>query len=221
MMSEKDLSILGLQNITGGKYNTVDLIGVVRINKRKPIECKSLNINGIIRSNQRIKSTSFMLNGVGNFTEDIIQEDSKINGIVKMGDITMKVDKLNCNGMLLGSGRIVGKIINIYFNRFTVLKAIEAKDLTIKIEKGDKCLKNFMGIVKFISSIDVRKELVNNKAVIDEIKCEILNGEYIMAKAIIGDKIYLGPDCIIDYVEYKNEFKAHPSCKVKEVFQRQ
>ncbi|KGA96681.1 hypothetical protein AJ85_17975 [Alkalihalobacillus alcalophilus ATCC 27647 = CGMCC 1.3604] len=231
-----DLVISGSGSTGGGEYNAVRISGSGRVNgdikcidficsgsskvegsihSEKIVINGSTKVVGDVRSKEVIKVNGssvfegnvyhrkFKINGSSRVIGDTTGEHLYLNGIVKMeGDCEVEYAKLD--GSFKIEGLLSADKIEVELNGRSYAKEIGGEKITVqKIGSLSGFLDRFL------------------KPLAKELTAEMVEGdaielEYTKAKVVRGNKVKIGPGCIIDLVEYKEDVSIHADAQVKE-----
>jgi cytoskeletal protein CcmA (bactofilin family) len=237
--SRTDLKINGSGSSTGGVFNKVKINGEGRITGG--IECDEIRINGVGNINGSLKTKKAEIYGEaiikGNFSaqEAGINGHAKINGNCKVQDIHIKGGAYISNSISTESIKIEGEIqckgdcnsekfqskgafsidglLNSGEIDLEIYGKCTAKEIggeNIKVKRG-----SMHGIRKFIKTLFYALDL-NDGLITDLIEGDEIYLEHTKAKVVRGNNIFIGEECEIELVEYKNKFENSGNCRVKE-----
>ena len=211
--SIKDLKIHGKGISTGGKYNTVSIMGEGKINGN--IDCINLKIYGEGEIDGDLKATSKVnIKGHTAFRGNLEAKNVKIQGEVEIngelianeavisGNININND---CNAEIftLEGGLTIDGLLNadiLKMNLYWPSKVHEIGGSEITIKKEAKL--SFLGLKDKIMPSEVNKKLTA-----DIIEGDDIYLENTQAKVVRGNNITIGSGCKIELVEYKDNFK--------------
>jgi cytoskeletal protein CcmA (bactofilin family) len=214
-----DLKIYGQGSSGGGKFEDVIIKGNGQISG--DVECKNYKVYGNTEMEGNLKSDFVEIKGRAEFEGDLIADVLKIQGEVQIiGDLTtdealitgnIKADgDFNAEIFTLEGGFEIDGLLNadiLNINMYWPCKVSEIGGTEIKVRKEEKF--SFLGLKNMIMPHSKTKLL---KA--DTIEADEIYLENTQAKIVRGNNIKLGPECIIELVEYKESFQNDENSKV-------
>jgi cytoskeletal protein CcmA (bactofilin family) len=218
--SIKDIKIHGQGISTGGKYNTVSIMGEGKINGN--VDCVNLKIYGDGEIDGDLKATSTVnIKGHTAFRGNLEAKNIKIQGEVEVngeliadeavisGNISLNSD---CNAEIftLEGGLTIDGLLNadvLKINLYWPSKVHEIGGTEITVKKEAKL--SFLGLKDIIMPSGANKKLTA-----DIIEGDNINLENTQAKVVRGNNITIGSGCKIELVEYKDSFKNDEGAEI-------
>ena len=207
----KDGKVNGVGTIQGGKYDTLNIDGVLTI--EGDIEAEILNINGVCSCNGNLTAKIFDCDGVLTVNGNIRAGNAKIDGVVTVNGSKVEADRINCDGVLSVEGEISAD-------------SIEADGkLNAREVVGDHIIvKSYWrtGIRRvFLKFGEKMGEKINNNSVkfsvIGLIEGTTVDLRGVQAKSVSGHDVSIGKGCEIDSVSATGVLNIHPKAKVAAV----
>ena len=185
------------------------------------VDCNDLKIygEGTIKGDLTVEET-MDIKGHAAIKGDLEGEKLKIQGDIEfnyvtvdeaeiMGNISVKEDfnaeKFKVEGGFNINGLLNADEIEIYL--YWPCKVHEIGCSEIKVKRESKL--SFFGLKNMIMPNGSPKGLTADVIEGDEIYLEYTN-----ARVVRGNEVELGPGCVVELVEYKNEFKQDEGAKV-------
>ncbi|WP_413374736.1 polymer-forming cytoskeletal protein [Alkalihalobacillus sp. 1P02AB] len=235
-MEREDLVISGSGSTSGGEYNAVRISGSGRVNG--DIKCVDFICSGSSKVEGAIHSEKMVINGSTKVVGDVHSKDMiKVNGSsVIEGNVYHREFKIN------GSARVVGDTTgeHLYLKgnvkvegdceveyakldgSFKIEGLLSADKIEVELN-GRSYAKEIGGESITVQKIGSLSGFLDRffKPLTKELIAEMIEGdaihiEYTKAKVVRGNKVKIGPGCIIDLVEYKADVSIHEDALVKE-----
>jgi len=218
--SIKNLKIHGQGISTGGKYNTISIMGEGKINGH--VDCVNLKIYGEGEIDGDLKATSTVnIKGHTAFRGNLEAKNVKIQGEVEVngeliadeavisGNISINGD---CNAEIftLEGGLTIDGLLNadvLKINLYWPSNVHEIGGTEITVKKEAKL--SFLGLKDIIMPSGANKKLTA-----DIIEGDNINLENTQAKVVRGNNITIGSGCKIELVEYKDSFKNEEGAEI-------
>ena len=128
------------------------------------------------------------------------------------GDGTIKVHTLMSQGEIRTRGELEGEYLNIY-GAIHNAKLINGEEIHIVLNEHCRC--ESIGATKLTVSPS-KKKRVRKTLTVNQIEGDEINLTYTKAKKVHGDKVMIGAECTVDYVEYSTDLTTHPTAKIKQ-----
>ena len=214
-----ELRIHGQGSSSGGKFNTVSIMGEGRIDG--DVDCLNLKIygEGNIDGNVKTANTA-SIKGQTTISGNLEANKVKVQGEIDVGgeiftDEAVITGNININGdcnaevLTLEGGFTIGGLLNadvLKINLHWQCKVNEIGGSKITVKRDGRL--SFLGL-KNMFTPNGHSELVADIIEGDDIYLENTH-----AKVVRGNNITLGPGCEIALVEYKNDFKQDKEATV-------
>jgi cytoskeletal protein CcmA (bactofilin family) len=230
----EDLVLNGSSKVGGGSYNQVVMNGSGTV--EEDLECMLLECNGagkvngnavtkdaLFKGSTRIAgdlhSKNVHVQGHASIKGNLVAQQVEFRGAVSIGH-SIRADQVNIDGLtkighdceservqVSGSFQIQGLLnadfIDVSLQGKSFAKEIGGETITVKRKNN-------------LSLFDKVWNAFSNSLQADLIEGDHIYLEYTKAKIIRGSTITLGPGCEVERVEYKQEFHADKSSKIKE-----
>ncbi|WP_409342453.1 hypothetical protein [Paenibacillus sp. MBLB4367] len=215
-----DLTINGMGNAFGGRYRTVNMEGVGKVDG--DIFCESFKANGVATVKGSIQAARFEMNGKlsgeGNLTSLTLLvdghmslkgrlhgEEMRLNGMIKVnGDC--EAERFNLQGGFTIDGLLNAGTIDIALYGRGQAKEIGGDSIHVKKSNHS----SWGRLVSWILPV-FEPHLFAETIEGDDIRLEETT-----AAVVRGNRVYIGPGCGIGRVEYGTELVVHPEAKVNE-----
>ena len=211
-----DIHINGIASSNGGNFRQVSIDGMGTIHG--DLTCMELSCNGTskVEGNLRVERAS--INGIskiqGSAHADqlridgkvtihgrLTSEDIQVNGHIKIHG-NCEAERFESNGIFSIQGMLNAGIIEIAAHGGCSAQEIGGEQITIK-QAGSQLMTKLLGT------------FMNTHVKATSIEGDVISLEHTTAHIVRGGRIHIGPDCIIERIEYKEELHIHPSSKVK------
>lgn len=235
MISEKlgDLTINGFGSSNGGDFNHVSLNGKATVNGS--VTCSSFDCNGagnvsgdikaenarvngnakvngnvyceslIIEGNMTIQGETFLSNmrvsGRSSIGGNLKGQDLKIQGRAIIGG-SCEVENFKAEGQFEIGDLLSADHMDIHLHGESRAKEIGGQTIRVKNKKT-----SLIGLIKNLFPSKLEAELIEG----DDIEVESTH-----ARLIRGNNVIIGPDCVVDLVEYTGTYQESSNSKVKE-----
>ncbi|MGB9979117.1 polymer-forming cytoskeletal protein [Methanobacterium sp.] len=212
-----DLKINGQSSAAGGKYNAVIINGEGKI--EGDLDCINFKINGKCDINGNVKAESVNVNGTNSIKGNLEAEKVKINGTADING-NLSVEKAETYGHINIEGDCNAEVFNIE-GTFAIEGLLNAGELKLSLY-GSSRAREIGGAkisVNRMSGLFGLKTIIlpfgRNKGLnVDIIEGDDIYLENTRAKIVRGNNIELGPGCVIELVEYKENFKQDEKAEV-------
>lgn len=232
-MSGKVLDINGKTTINGpANYDKFSCNGLGKVVGPLNVSEK-LEVCGMCTFNGDVNCNTFEVDGVGKFIGELTAEKGEVNGICKVL-VVLECKDLEINGTLKVEELIDSSVIN-------VSGVVKAKEINTDEMIIDGVLKVSDNI--YAEKLDVQSGIINTKKIeggeiiigdednklgigfnlgykynkIEEIKAKTVKISSTKVQNITADDVYIGPNCKVDTVIYKNNYNVHPNSSVGKV----
>ncbi|MBU5591818.1 polymer-forming cytoskeletal protein [Clostridium sp. MSJ-4] len=213
-----DGNIKSLRVCTSGSFNSIGSISCESLKASgsakitQDVSCnEDFSCSGSMKIEGNLKSKDIDISGSINVAERLSGTNLRCSGSLSIGE-NCEVENFKSSGAFRINGLLTADNIVINVGGHCSAKEIGGEKIEIKrgIQKvlGIFALENILGSLfnNYVGSI-VEAEIIEG----DEIYLECTR-----AKIVRGNNIFIGPDCQIDRVEYKDELKVEDSKAVKE-----
>ena len=214
-----ELRIHGQGSSSGGKFNTVSIMGEGRIDG--DVDCLNLKIygEGNIDGNVKTANTA-SIKGQTTISGNLEANKVKVQGEIDVGG-EIFTDEAVITGNINIDGDCNAEVLTLE-GGFTIGGLLNAD--VLKINLHWQCKVNEIGGSKITVKRDGRLSFLGLKNMFtpnghSELVADIIEGDDIYlenthAKVVRGNNITLGPGCEIALVEYKNDFKQDKEATV-------
>ncbi|MDA1476121.1 polymer-forming cytoskeletal protein [Bacillus changyiensis] len=228
-----NLSINGFGSSNGGTFHSVELNGKGTING--DVNCEQFFCNGSGTVNGRIKTEAAKISGHAKMNGNIDASSLRIDGSAKIeGDISAA--KLKVAGYAGIDGHVKGDELIIrgkasiskdceveHFSAeglFTIDGLLNAEQIDIKLHGGESKVKEIGG--RQISCTPHQSKILSFLAPLfssPKLTADLIEGDQIelthtTAKIVRGNSVFIGENCDIEMIEYKEEFQQAKTAKV-------
>ena len=217
----KSLNLSGYGSCSGGEFYKVKIEGKGTVNG--DLKCNILKISGVAKVNGNISTEELNNEGVLKITGDTNAKNVEIKGVNKIIG-NFRGEELKCEGTLNVKNDIEFENINTT-GSITNDGFINCENLTMFLWGTSKC--NEIGASKIIVegngknsslfNIFIPKKFKENKLVASTIEGDDISLESCTVKIVKGKNIKIGPNCVIDEVEYSDSIEIDPSSTVKNI----
>ncbi len=235
-----DLKIIGDNNVSGGSYNYVHIIGDSIVNGN--LDCLNLKTIGSVQINGNAKTDNAKIVGSISVSGSLESEDIRISGNIDT-NADLKAKNISLKGGMDIKGGI--KSDNIRLTGFvTIKKNCEAETFRsegpltiggllnadkIDIRIHSRCRISEIGggkiratrghyskLGRLIKSFLIPADFFKGKLVADSIEGDEIRLEDTKAKTVRGKTVVIGERCEIDLLEYSEECRIYGKSTVKE-----
>lgn len=228
-MERNDLVIAGAGHASGGLYNIVKVSGTGKL--FGDIDCRDFNIQGNATIEGNVKAETAHISGRLHTKGALHADEIKISGSVAVGgNIECKVVRFHGHGNVKGAVNAEeiyihgetniaeGCAAEVFDARgiFTVGGLLNAGSVRVKLygycqanEIGGDSIEVKQAGVPFLKKLFSRIGLKAGTIEGDEIYLE-----HTSAKMVRGNKVTIGPGCVIEQVEYQHHFHCAEGAKV-------
>lgn len=236
--TKPSLKISGVGSATGGVYGNVEINGAGSVNG--DLDCQYFSINGTSEVKGNVKAVNAKSNGASKINGSLSSESLEVNGALRIkGDVDIKEVKVS--GTLEVDGAIHSNAVDVRgalktkddcetenfksAGGFTIGGLLSADQINIDIigpcrarEIGGEKIeaKRSTNIAaqfqRFIKDIFNTREFLT----VETIEGDDIYIEATSAKMVRGNNVKIGPDCVIDTVEYKNNIDISGGARVRE-----
>lgn len=128
------------------------------------------------------------------------------------GDGSIKVHTLMSQGEIRTRGELEGEYLNIH-GAIHNAKLINGEEIHIVLNEHCRC--ESIGATKLTVSPS-KKKRVRKTLTVNQVEGDEVNLTYTLAKRVHGEKVIIGAECRIDYVEYSKDLTTHPTAQIKQ-----
>ncbi|GAY75500.1 polymer-forming cytoskeletal protein [Sporolactobacillus inulinus] len=235
MDAEKNLSLSGNGSVAGGQYNKVQINGSGKVHG--DLMCRSIEINGYGRISGAAKAAQVTINGSAVIDQQLSAESVIINGSCKVeGDVHGERIQIDGRTKVLGAMR--GDYVRSS-GLLSVEKNLESEELAVTgpLKVGGLCsadriemgLSGMTSRIKEIGcgTLTVRRQtastlfasllgaLGKRKLIVDSIEGDDIYLEDTEAKVVRGDRVKIGPGCMIGRVIYRSDYQKDDKAEVQ------
>lgn len=241
-MGNRDLHISGAGSYPGGLFDNVSISGAGKITG--DIKCIRFSGSGSAKVEGNVVCDSFSCSGTGKVIGNVESKFLKVSGVCKIqgnmkggtisisgattieGDI--KCEKVSSSGMLSAHGNIDAEEIRID-GGIKNEGIINAEKVIIECRAGNgSCIFNEIGASKVSINgynEDSRPRFYNLFGLFTgntgSVTGNVVEGDEIYienakVKTVRGERITIGPNCEIEYVEYRESLQVSDQSSVKE-----
>jgi len=211
-----DIQINGIASSNGGTFRRVTVDGMGTIHG--DLTCMDFACNGTCKVDGSLRAERASIDGIskihGAAHADQLRIDGKVtingkltgeefqvNGHLKiLGDC--EAERFESNGIFVIQGMLNAGIIEVAAHGPCSAQEIGGEQITIR-HAGSQFVTKLLGT------------FMNTHVKATTIEGDYISLEHTTAKIVRGGRINIGPDCVIERVEYKDELHIHPSSEVK------
>ena len=180
--SSDEISVSGSAKISGNiDGNDIDSSGSL---KAGSIKCKTLNISGGLEVKEAIKADDMKISG-GVTTKEIDAKIQKLSGYIEAE--TIKGEEIQIAGKIRVNAVSCKRFDMELYGQSSRIKTLEADAIEIKYGHGRLFDRFFSRQVE-----------------ISEIHCKRASLEGVTSRSVVGDEIFVGSGCEIDYAEARS-----------------
>ena len=214
-----NLEINGLGQSSGGHFNEVRVEGVARLSG--PVKCTDFNIEGIgyaqeieclenvsvegVLNAKSLKANNIHVSGLCRVKGNIKASILSVEGYLSTTQ-TVKVKQARIEGKVKFKGAVEAENLDLTFVDHSTFDVIGATHLLIK-----RSLHSQFGYKSRHLSLRKKNCIFEGQL----LEGEHIEVEYCHVKQIYGDVIKIGPGCIIEEIEYKDQLEIDPTSVVK------
>ena len=214
-----NLEINGIGQSGGGAFNEVRVEGVGRLSGlvkcrefsiegigfAKEIEClENVSVEGVLNA-KSLKANKVHVSGSCRVKEDMKVSLLSVEGYLSTTQ-TVKVDQARIEGKVKFKDGVQAETLNLTFVDHSTFDVIGATHLLIK-----RSLHSQFGYKSRHLSLRKKNCIFEGQL----LEGEHIEVEYCHVKQIYGDVIKIGPGCIIEEIEYKEQLEIDPTSVVK------
>lgn len=214
-----NLEINGIGQSGGGTFGEVCVEGIGRLTG--PIKCQNFNVSGMgfskaVECEQNLivegtlksaslKAANIHVSGLCRVQGEVKTLDLNVFGYLKVNQ-SLKVERAVIEGKVNLKEALEAVSLELTFVDDSVFDVITATNIVIKRSLDSEVLshKNWLPFKKRTGML-----------VGDLIEGEDIYLEYLQVKQVYGDRVKIGPGCLIDEVEYKEVLEVDPTSCVK------
>ena len=232
-----DMKYSGLMTMPGGSYERISLDGVITIDG--DLDCDEIRTNGMITCTGKVKSKRGKLNGTASIKGRLESDELDSNGDLKVED-GMAVHELRIEGRIYVKGNVASENIDmkgeININGNCDAEALDCKGAfkidgtlnagDVDVDMYAPCRAKEIGgekirIHKGRKSIGVLTALFTplifgkTHLTVDMIEGDEISIDHTTAKVVRGGKVTIGDGCVVDLVEYRDNFEKASGARIK------
>jgi cytoskeletal protein CcmA (bactofilin family) len=213
-----NLSVTGNGSAAGGTYDRAKIVGEYSV--QGDLACGRLSVLGNLDVEGGLKTERVNLCGELKVRGDMASQSLKAAGAIKV-DGNYIAETLSIYGELAVEGSCEAERLDL---RGVIAGGmLNAGTIDIRLFFGESKLKEIGGetiAVRRAGMLDwrrlVKPFLTGGEALIAEtIEGDNIYLEHTKAAAVRGTNVRIGPGCEIDWLEYRNEYRADPRSSVK------
>jgi cytoskeletal protein CcmA (bactofilin family) len=228
-----DLIINGLGSSNGGQFNRVTINGKGTVNN--DVTCTYFDCNGAGTVNGNVLAATAKINGNGKINGTIEGQSLSIDGTAKVKN-NVVVKNVKVEGSASVGGKIKSHEIKIK-GRIKIGEDCEAETFTAEshFTIGGLLTADLVDVTIFsdckAKEIGGQTILIKQKPSLfgffkpfnqTQLETELIEGdrieiEYTKAAMVRGNNVAIGPNCVIDVVEYSGELSMDEKSVVKEI----
>lgn len=204
------LDVDGAMKVEGALFaQTVEVDGALKVGGDSEIS-GTLDIDGSFRTEGRLRAGSVNVDGHCDAKKGIGAESITVSGILK-SEADVQAECLRSTGVLKIGGLLNAETVEIWLRGDSAVESIGGGSVQIRRNETsmDRIMSNFSLGGLFGGS--KRHHLAANLIEADEIQLE-----YTDAQLVRGSKIHIGPECVIDRVEYSGTLSTDPNATIRE-----
>ncbi|ETT34110.1 MULTISPECIES: hypothetical protein [unclassified Paenibacillus] len=215
-----DLVMDGVNTAAGGRYHSVNINGVSKINgalhahtyscdgvmkQKGDLTADELEMNGTLNLKGNLQVGEMKLNGVVNAEGSLRGERCVMDGMLKLkGDC--ELEELTGEGVFTVGGLLSAGRIEFGLQGQSEAGEIGVESLVIR-KKGNAAWGRLLGGMIPKLKIGLRAKLIEG---------DTLDLEYASADVVRGGTVIIGEGCSIGRVEYRSGLTVHPGAQVGE-----
>ncbi|HLU23138.1 MAG TPA: polymer-forming cytoskeletal protein [Bacillaceae bacterium] len=232
--------VSGSGTIPGGRFDQVKIAGSGRIDG--DVEANSLSIAGSATAKGNININDISIHGSSHFEKDLRSEAISVAGSAKV-DGSIQASKLSISGSFHCGNSIKGDTLTLR-GYMKVAQDVEVEEFDanggfsisgllnaeqVKIKMDGTCVVKEIGGEKIHVSQRLSSKLTSwllnifsrfSKKKYNKMRAEIIEGDEIYLEhshvgTVRGSNVTIGPNCVIDQVEYSDSIHVDPNAKVK------
>jgi cytoskeletal protein CcmA (bactofilin family) len=218
-----DLLINGWSKASGGKYRSVKIDGVGKLDSglicdsmcingiatvKGDIETRTFEVNGKFKAEGSLIASTVKMDGQVNFIGGLQSEEVKLNGMMKV-DGDCEAEKFEVNGGFTIEGLLNAGTVNIQLYGRCKAREIGGERIEVKLSRDHK---TWSKMLKWIPAFQPQ-------LIAGTIEGDDLHLEETTADIVRGNRVYIGPNCTIKRVEYRSELFVHENSIVNEQVQ--
>ncbi|CAI6085983.1 hypothetical protein [Cohnella sp. JJ-181] len=215
-----DLKMDGIGTVAGGVYRTVNINGVCKVDE--DIAAQKFDVKGRIRIRGNLTADELDVDGTMSVGGALSAERASFDGVVTI-EGGYAGQQLRMNGMLEVGGDCEADVIEGE-GAFKIGGLLNAGTIRLKLQ-GRGSAREIGGETICIGKgrtgawHALWKWMVPGIA--PELKAGVVEGDDIeldhaTADIVRGDRVAIGPGCVIGRVEYQTELRKHPSARIGE-----
>lgn len=174
---------------------------------KEDVVCNLLKVAGCFNVKGSIKSNHVKCSGLLRVSEDILASELKCAGTIIINN-KIKAQNINIAGYLRANEveaencEMAGKI--------KIAENINCETLSFDISGN-----SFVNEIEACNILIKKKNRKRKYLITNSITADMVDVIHLKCKKISGDKVVIGPKCVVDYVEYSTSLEVHSSSKVK------
>lgn len=213
-----DLVMDGVNTAAGGRYHSVNINGVSKINGA--LSTHTYNCDGVMKQNGDLAAEELEMNGTLNLKGNLQVGGMKLNGVVN-GDGSLRGERCVMDGMLKLKGNCeleeltgegvftVGGLLSAGRIEFGLQGHSEVGEIGVESlvirKKSNAAWGRLLGGMIPKLKIGLRAKLIEG---------DTLDLEYTSADVVRGGTVIIGQGCSIGRVEYRTGLTVHPGAQV-------
>lgn len=187
------------------KRDVVSIAGVGVF--RGDVDADLVKCQGVGKSHGAIACRKLEIQGLFNAASQIRAEEAEIMGLLKSKS-DLSAERINVKGALVVDGILNAGSLDIQFQCFGKLKEVRAH--TVNIRPMTISIKNRGG--QFLDNLMI--SFTGQGFRMDVVEGSEIYLENVQANVVRGENIVIGPNCVIELLEYSKKARVHDSARV-------
>lgn len=160
----------------------------------------ALGVSGSFNSEGELRVGSLSVSGVCKTEGSISGNEIAVSGVLKTpGDV--QAERFSSSGALSIDGLLNAETVTIELSGDSMIRSIGGGRVQVKKKSGSFVILGFK-----------RRVHLN----CEQIEADEIDLEYTDAQTVRGVNVRIGPECVIDRVEYSGSLTTDPNCTVRE-----
>ncbi|MBW7456172.1 polymer-forming cytoskeletal protein [Paenibacillus sepulcri] len=219
----RDLNLSGFGSAAGGDYRSVKIDGIGKV--EGDLISESFQLNGVATIRGAIRSRQLRVKGKMSVEGDVYSPNFQMEGDIKVHG-RMACDEIQLEGLLqlhgdceaeqfvsrggfTMDGMLNAERIDILLYGRCQVKEIGGESILVKRSERSLWSKLFQWLIP----------VFDPRLATGAIEGDNIHLEGTIAQVVRGNRISIGPGCIIERVEYRTELAVHPDAKVNQRIQ--
>ena len=214
----RSLKMCGAGSCGGGIFKDVRLEGSHRI--KGNIECEHFYASGVCTALGSISSLIFNVEGAMTL-QSVKTKEMLVAGACKCQGV-INCELLEAEGYFRANEEMNAEQIRIE-GKFKLLGPINAEQITLLFHEPSSITEVGAGkievrkLTKKLKPWSLSKLFMRKKVELEAhlMEADDIYLEFCRVEKVCGDHVIIGPDCVIDEIEYRGSIEIHPTSKVK------